>query len=133
MNDVSAIYVFTMSRIDESFELSVSTDEHRVKHPISQFILFVLSLACSFRRCLNSFPTGEFFMLYCCLRNFFIINFFEKNIRTTIRVSNSLDPDQAQRFVGPDLGLNCLQMLLADDSLMRKEYLVILLSSIPQN
>ena len=28
-------------------------------------------------------------------------------------VSNSLDPDQAQHFVGPDLGLNCLQRLSA--------------------
>ena len=27
----------------------------------------------------------------------------------TIRVSNSLDPDQALHFVGPDLDLNCLQ------------------------
>ena len=25
------------------------------------------------------------------------------------RVSNSLDPDQAQNFVGPDVGPNCLQ------------------------
>ena len=41
----------------------------------------------------------------------------------TIRVSNSLDPDQARRFVGPqarrfvgpDLGPNRLQSLLADD------------------
>ena len=31
----------------------------------------------------------------------------------TIRVSNSLDPDKAQHFVGPDLGPNCLQRLLA--------------------
>ena len=30
-------------------------------------------------------------------------------------MSNSLDPDQARRFVGPDLGPNCLQMLSADD------------------
>ena len=29
----------------------------------------------------------------------------------TIRVSNSLDPDQAQHFVRPDLGPNCLQGL----------------------
>ena len=29
----------------------------------------------------------------------------------TIRVSNSLDPLQAQYFVGPDLGQNCLKML----------------------
>ena len=34
--------------------------------------------------------------------------FFSKNcFRNTIRVSISLDPDQAQHFVGPDLGLNC--------------------------
>ena len=26
-----------------------------------------------------------------------------------MRVSNSLDPDQARHFVGPDLGPNCLQ------------------------
>ena len=29
--------------------------------------------------------------------------------------SNSLDPDQARHFVGPDLGPNCLQRLSADD------------------
>ena len=29
-------------------------------------------------------------------------------------MSNSLDPDQAQRFVGPGLGPNCLRRLSAD-------------------
>ena len=33
-----------------------------------------------------------------------------------MRVSNSLDPDQARQFVGPDLGPNCLQRLSAEDS-----------------
>ena len=46
---------------------------------------------------------------------FFKINFFKKKFRNTIRVSNSLDPDQARHFVGPDLGPNCLQTLSADD------------------
>ena len=32
----------------------------------------------------------------------------------TIQVSTSLDPDQAEHFVGPDLGPNCLQRLSAD-------------------
>ena len=32
----------------------------------------------------------------------------------TFRVSNSLDPDLARHFVGPDLGPNCLQRLSAD-------------------
>ena len=31
-------------------------------------------------------------------------------------MSNSFDPDQAQHFVGPDLGPNCLLRLLADDT-----------------
>ena len=46
---------------------------------------------------------------------FFKINFFKKSFRTTIRVSNSLDPDQDRRSVGSDPGSNCLQMLSADD------------------
>ena len=33
-----------------------------------------------------------------------------------MKMSNSLDPDQAQRFVGPDLGPNCLQRLSTDDT-----------------
>ena len=32
-----------------------------------------------------------------------------------IRVSNSLDPDQDQHFVDPDLCPNCLQRLSADN------------------
>ena len=37
-------------------------------------------------------------------------------ILNTTKVSNSLDPDQAQHFVGPDLDPNCLQRLAADDN-----------------
>ena len=42
--------------------------------------------------------------------------FWKTSFRNTIRVSNSLDPDQARRFVGPDLDPNCLQRLSADDT-----------------
>ena len=45
-------------------------------------------------------------MLFCCLLIFF---------RNAFEVSNSLDPDQARHFVGPDLGPNFLQRLSADD------------------
>ena len=38
----------------------------------------------------------------------------KKSLRNTIRVSNSLDPDQARRSVGPDLGSTCLQKISAD-------------------
>ena len=31
-------------------------------------------------------------------------------------MSNSFDPDQARRIVGPDLGPNCLPRLSADDT-----------------
>ena len=40
-----------------------------------------------------------------------LLNFFKNIFRNTIRVSNSLDPDQARHFAGPDLGLNCLLRL----------------------
>ena len=39
--------------------------------------------------------------------------------RSTIRVSNSLDPDQDQRSVGPDLASNCLQIISTDDKSCR--------------
>ena len=59
---------------------------------------------------------GNFYMLFCCLWIFFFKSTFSKtSFRNTIRLSNSLDPDQARHYVGPDLGPNCLQRLLADD------------------
>ena len=52
----------------------------------------------------------------CHLLTFFKIIIFQKNIFTnTIRVSKSLDPDQAQCFVRPDLGPNGFQRLSADN------------------
>ena len=57
------------------------------------------------------------YMYFCRLLIFFFkINFLSKKIWNTIRVSNRSDPDQARRFVGPDLGANCLQTLSADDT-----------------
>ena len=40
--------------------------------------------------------------------------FSRKSFRNTIRVSNSLDSDQARHNVGPDLDPNCLHRLSAD-------------------
>ena len=39
------------------------------------------------------------------------------SFRNTIRVSNSLDPDQDRRSLGPDLGPNCLQRISARQQL----------------
>ena len=41
-------------------------------------------------------------------------NFSKTSFRDIIRVSNSLDPDQARHFVRPDLGSNSLQKLSAN-------------------
>ena len=57
---------------------------------------------------------------YCSrlLTFFFKIKSFQKILSETLsqfqtRVSNSLDPNQDQFFVGSDLGPNCLHRLLA--------------------
>ena len=56
-------------------------------------------------------------MFFLSSADFFQIQFFLKKLfRNTIRVSNSWDPNQTRRFVGPDLGPNCLQKLSADDT-----------------
>ena len=38
----------------------------------------------------------------------------------TFRMSNSLDPDQARRFVGPDIGPHCLPRLSADNTVRQR-------------
>ena len=66
------------------------------------------------------------YLTLCLLGNFasadFIQNqlFREKIFQKYIRVSNSLNHDQVRRFVGHDLGPNCLQRLSADDTRMQR-------------
>ena len=57
---------------------------------------------------------------YCFIipSHFIIVPYFTLwmlDFFNTIRVSNSLDSDQARHFVGPDLGPDCLQRLSADN------------------
>ena len=55
-------------------------------------------------------------MLLISSADFFQKNNFTKNsLKNTLRVSNGLDPHQAQHSVGPDLGPNHFQSLSADD------------------
>ena len=55
------------------------------------------------------------FSCFCRLLIFFKKQLFEKkSFRNTIGMSNSLDPDKARQFVGPDLGSNRLPRLSAD-------------------
>ena len=65
-----------------------------------------------------SLSSGIFFKLT------FTKNSLRNNIRQSNYLSNSLDPDQDQSYVGPDLDLNNLQRLSVDDKnfpLVRKK------------
>ena len=61
---------------------------------------------------LGNFTCFFFFCLLIFLKSTFSKNYF----RNAIRMSNSLDPDQARHFDGPDLDPNCLQTVSADDT-----------------
>ena len=79
--------------------------------PITKFVI------CCIVTDLNSLHTGNIFMFFFVVCWFFSKSTFLKNSsRNTIRVSNSLDLDHAQQYVGPDLGPNCLQKLSTDDT-----------------
>ena len=66
-------------------------------------------------RTLTLYLLGNSACLFVVCRFFSKSTFSKNSFRDTIRVANSLDPDQARHFVGPDLGPNCLQRLSADD------------------
>ena len=66
-------------------------------------------------------------LFFCLLGNFHAFlssadffssksTFLKSSFSDTIRVSSSLNPDQAQHFVGPDLDPNCLLRLSAEDT-----------------
>ena len=59
---------------------------------------------------------GNLFMLSLSFAGIFSkFNFSKNSFRNTVRVSNSLDPDQDRHYVGPDLGHNCLPSLSTDE------------------
>ena len=53
---------------------------------------------------------------------FVVVCFLNKSLGNISRVSSSLDHDHDRRFVGPDLGQNCLKMLSADDTSKERIY-----------
>ena len=67
----------------------------------------------TFRVSLKSLPPWEIFHDILSSVDFFSESTFSKiSFKNTIKVANSLDPDQAR----PDMGPNCLQRLSADDT-----------------
>ena len=95
---------------------------NRLNRPLTTDLLAVLNSytlqsVCITFECWTLCLLGNFacFFVVCCFIS--KSTFSNKySCRTTIRKSNSLDPTQAQRNVGPDLGPNCLQKLSADDT-----------------
>ena len=82
-----------------------------------QCVTFALSASQSRINLRNTGNTNIFYDKIMSSADIFQIYIFSKNsFRNTIRVSNSLDPDQARQNVGPDMGPNCLQKLSADDN-----------------
>ena len=63
---------------------------------------------------------GYFFIIICCLLIYLKLHFSKSFFKNSHRVSNSLDQDQAQPYVGPDLGPDCLQRSSANDKLAVK-------------
>ena len=55
----------------------------------------------------------------CRLLTVLKINFFKKIFQYDYQ-SNGLGPDQDRHSVGPDLGPNCLQRLIADNKIRRQ-------------
>ena len=66
------------------------------------------------------------YLIFACLVSFHVfwssadflkkLTFSKRSFSNTIGMSNSLDPNQARRIVGPDLVPKCLQRLSADDT-----------------
>ena len=103
----------------EAINWNQTTELPGIQKGTSHFNLFC-------RTRVSSLPFGYFSCAFVVCWFFFSKSTFSKNsFRSIIRVSNSLDPDQAGQFVGPNLGPNCLQRSpegKADDTSRQRVY-----------
>ena len=63
----------------------------------------------SAERCSILCMLGNFVCFFVVCGFFLKLTSSKQSLGNTIRMSNSLDPDQTRHFVGSDLGPNCLQ------------------------
>ena len=63
--------------------------------------------------CVKSLYAVQFFIIFSRLQIFSKFTFSKDFFRNIIRVSNGLDPDQAQHSVMPDLGLKLLAKIIS--------------------
>ena len=113
-------YAILMKLISKSFMENFPVSTELIYH--FHYLLGVTSLLCIACKdgCIESIQLLQF-AKWAILHAFCRLHIFQSTIsknsfRNTIRVSNSLDQDQARRFVRPYLGSNCLQKLSADDT-----------------
>ena len=96
-----------------SIMLNISIYHRSIDHITVIILHIILFVVTAFVRInyvyLTICPLFNFPTLLSSAESIFSKNYF----RNTIRVSDSLDQDQAGRSVGPDLGPNCLQKLSA--------------------
>ena len=85
--------------------LELTAPRSRVKHSTTEPLR---SLCLCFKGYITILSSSDCHMIFCRLPIFL-------KFRNTIRVSHSLDPDQAKHLIGHDLDQNCLQRLSADD------------------
>ena len=133
--NVSIKLYLSWHRLDHSNWIAVKGDiistllDHLKKSQINQIFVAESGLILVFERArsrywllrllqntINSLPMVIFSCFFIVCRFFSKPTFLKNSFRNTIRVTNSLDPDQARHLLGPDLGPNCLQRLSASDT-----------------
>ena len=105
-----------------NFENGQQTTEKHEKYAACKELKYIASRRKSPKINANKLHAGYFFHDFLSSAGIFqhyfsSIKYSFRNIK--ISLSNSLDPDQDQRSVGPDLGLNRLQRLSPDDKSRR--------------
>ena len=96
---------------------SEQTVETLIRRRVLRCLIWVCAVClCPTKRTLGLYMYG--LNDFCRLLNFFSENSFRNTC--TIRVSNSLDPDQTRRFVGPDLGPNSLHTIRLSADVTRR-------------
>ena len=124
-NILKYFFIFFLFFIEKkSWHLIHTTHQADSSHEMSTYFLWKIKT--KFRMRSAALFYLALYVMLCMLGNFAcffvvcgfsfkIIFFFKKSFRYTIRMSNSLDSDQARQNVGTDLDPNCLQRFSADD------------------
>ena len=112
-NLIDTFYMMLFGTNSAPLCLSILADQNKFLEQNIQPLLQMFTI--------NSLHAGYMFLFMLLLSSADIYQkiLYKKSFGNTVRVSNGLDPDQARRIVGPDLGPSCLQKFSADDKSRR--------------